>query len=315
MTEERGKKRHSRGPLSCAECRRLKLKCDRKTPCSSCLKRGCAAICPSGGLAPPAWTELNELCTLMEAVAPISRRIAHIMPKVCRLRSAAQSVYAAYTASAGSASRHTEHEQVWKDIKFLYGHSRLVDNTTSASTGNPGALPTSINASASQSDPACDPMTLVETSASSSSVNSSAAQPDFSDPASAPLDDLFAALNASFWPATDSMHAEDEQSSMPLSLDVFDTQPGLTLNALLDQSEPAVPETGAHQPERSTVFDFDAWVNVDDPMLPAPPLEMMPPSNLDLPWQLFMSGFGLDDAQLFYQDRDSDDLGAAGPGL
>ncbi|EJD46867.1 hypothetical protein AURDEDRAFT_86868 [Auricularia subglabra TFB-10046 SS5] len=41
-----GKKR--RGPVSCAECRRLKLKCDRKLPCSSCLKRGCAAICPNG---------------------------------------------------------------------------------------------------------------------------------------------------------------------------------------------------------------------------------------------------------------------------
>ncbi|KZV99214.1 hypothetical protein EXIGLDRAFT_725850 [Exidia glandulosa HHB12029] len=39
-----------RGPVSCAECRRLKLKCDRKVPCSSCCKRGCAAICPNGTL-------------------------------------------------------------------------------------------------------------------------------------------------------------------------------------------------------------------------------------------------------------------------
>ncbi|KZV89930.1 hypothetical protein EXIGLDRAFT_838173 [Exidia glandulosa HHB12029] len=39
-----------RGPVSCAECRRLKLKCDRKVPCSSCSKRGCAAICPNGTL-------------------------------------------------------------------------------------------------------------------------------------------------------------------------------------------------------------------------------------------------------------------------
>lgn len=54
-----------RGPVSCAgtyspprvhgaqpeegvECRRLKLKCDRRLPCSTCSKRGCAAICPNG---------------------------------------------------------------------------------------------------------------------------------------------------------------------------------------------------------------------------------------------------------------------------
>ncbi|KAF8904124.1 hypothetical protein CPB84DRAFT_1633402, partial [Gymnopilus junonius] len=35
-------------PLSCCECRRLKLKCDRSFPCASCKKRGCAEICPDG---------------------------------------------------------------------------------------------------------------------------------------------------------------------------------------------------------------------------------------------------------------------------
>lgn len=37
-------------PLSCCECRRLKLKCDRNFPCASCKKRGCAEICPDGVL-------------------------------------------------------------------------------------------------------------------------------------------------------------------------------------------------------------------------------------------------------------------------
>ncbi|KAJ8515360.1 hypothetical protein ONZ45_g7194 [Pleurotus djamor] len=36
--------------LSCNECRRLKLKCDRIFPCQSCCKRGCAEICPDGAL-------------------------------------------------------------------------------------------------------------------------------------------------------------------------------------------------------------------------------------------------------------------------
>ncbi|KAG1814545.1 fungal-specific transcription factor domain-containing protein [Suillus variegatus] len=37
--------------LSCAECRRSKLKCDRVFPCQSCMRRGCANICPEGTLA------------------------------------------------------------------------------------------------------------------------------------------------------------------------------------------------------------------------------------------------------------------------
>ncbi|KAG1769517.1 hypothetical protein EV702DRAFT_1140943 [Suillus placidus] len=37
--------------LSCAECRRSKLKCDRVFPCQSCIRRGCANICPEGTLA------------------------------------------------------------------------------------------------------------------------------------------------------------------------------------------------------------------------------------------------------------------------
>ncbi|TFK85568.1 hypothetical protein K466DRAFT_587982 [Polyporus arcularius HHB13444] len=44
------RKRPGRVPVSCAECRRLKLRCDRKVPCETCTKRGCAALCPDGAL-------------------------------------------------------------------------------------------------------------------------------------------------------------------------------------------------------------------------------------------------------------------------
>ncbi|PVF92901.1 hypothetical protein CPB86DRAFT_716551 [Serendipita vermifera] len=37
---------------NCAECRRLKIKCDRTVPCQNCVKRGTASICPDGQLAP-----------------------------------------------------------------------------------------------------------------------------------------------------------------------------------------------------------------------------------------------------------------------
>ncbi|ORY28500.1 fungal-specific transcription factor domain-domain-containing protein [Naematelia encephala] len=42
------KTRAQRKSYSCSECRRLKLKCSRIWPCSSCEKRGCASICPDG---------------------------------------------------------------------------------------------------------------------------------------------------------------------------------------------------------------------------------------------------------------------------
>ncbi|KZT28275.1 hypothetical protein NEOLEDRAFT_1129627 [Neolentinus lepideus HHB14362 ss-1] len=42
--------KRARGAISCAECRRLKLKCDKTIPCSSCKRRGCASICPNGSL-------------------------------------------------------------------------------------------------------------------------------------------------------------------------------------------------------------------------------------------------------------------------
>ncbi|KAG8847451.1 hypothetical protein FRB91_011738 [Serendipita sp. 411] len=37
---------------TCAECRRLKIRCDRKIPCDQCSRRNCASICPDGQLVP-----------------------------------------------------------------------------------------------------------------------------------------------------------------------------------------------------------------------------------------------------------------------
>ncbi|KAH7868571.1 fungal-specific transcription factor domain-containing protein [Lentinula edodes] len=43
--------RRVQGQISCAECRRLKLRCDKKIPCSSCVRRGCVSLCPTKALA------------------------------------------------------------------------------------------------------------------------------------------------------------------------------------------------------------------------------------------------------------------------
>ncbi|TDL21998.1 hypothetical protein BD410DRAFT_770994 [Rickenella mellea] len=42
--------KRTRGEIACAECNRLKLRCDKKIPCSTCVRRGCSAICPNSHL-------------------------------------------------------------------------------------------------------------------------------------------------------------------------------------------------------------------------------------------------------------------------
>ncbi|KAG1861204.1 hypothetical protein DFJ58DRAFT_778147 [Suillus subalutaceus] len=41
-------RQRTRGEIACAECRRLKARCDRQVPCSTCVKRGCSMLCPNG---------------------------------------------------------------------------------------------------------------------------------------------------------------------------------------------------------------------------------------------------------------------------
>ncbi|KAF8718916.1 hypothetical protein AX14_011677 [Amanita brunnescens Koide BX004] len=50
LSPQRGRPEEKHRKLSCKECRRLKLKCDRVFPCQSCVKRGCSSLCPEGAL-------------------------------------------------------------------------------------------------------------------------------------------------------------------------------------------------------------------------------------------------------------------------
>ncbi|KAI5992558.1 hypothetical protein EDC04DRAFT_2586962, partial [Pisolithus marmoratus] len=42
--------RRNSGQMACAECERLKTKCDRRIPCQACHRRGVASLCPNGRL-------------------------------------------------------------------------------------------------------------------------------------------------------------------------------------------------------------------------------------------------------------------------
>ncbi|KAJ7600808.1 fungal-specific transcription factor domain-containing protein [Mycena floridula] len=66
-----------KAPLSCCECRRLKLKCDRTFPCASCKKRGVSDICPDGVLVSGKGTRfiLSGTQILHEKLGEMSSRI------------------------------------------------------------------------------------------------------------------------------------------------------------------------------------------------------------------------------------------------
>ncbi|KAF9461945.1 fungal-specific transcription factor domain-containing protein [Collybia nuda] len=49
---QKARRKPGRVPTSCAECRRLKLRCDKNVPCEKCVSRGCGSICPDGSLTP-----------------------------------------------------------------------------------------------------------------------------------------------------------------------------------------------------------------------------------------------------------------------
>ncbi|TRM66904.1 fungal-specific transcription factor domain-containing protein [Schizophyllum amplum] len=81
--------KRARGAISCAECRRLKLKCDKIVPCSSCKRRGCSAICPNGSLKTGQGTRfvLADTEKLHHKIAQMSDRIRQLEDALALLQS------------------------------------------------------------------------------------------------------------------------------------------------------------------------------------------------------------------------------------
>ncbi|KAF7325994.1 hypothetical protein MKEN_00450300 [Mycena kentingensis (nom. inval.)] len=81
------------GELSCAECRRLKLKCDKTLPCSSCVRRGCESICPCGVLSAGQGTRfiLADTDALHDKIAEMSQRIRQLEEALAILQGAVTS--------------------------------------------------------------------------------------------------------------------------------------------------------------------------------------------------------------------------------
>ncbi|KAG7098726.1 hypothetical protein E1B28_000639 [Marasmius oreades] len=100
--------RRVKGQISCAECRRLKLKCDKKTPCSSCLRRGCGSVCPTGTLTntPGKRMVVSDTTALHKKIEEMGQRIRQLEDALAILQSSI------------SAERHPLLREEYLKIKF-----------------------------------------------------------------------------------------------------------------------------------------------------------------------------------------------------
>ncbi|KIK69750.1 hypothetical protein GYMLUDRAFT_521243 [Collybiopsis luxurians FD-317 M1] len=97
--------KRSRGEVSCAECRRLKIKCDKQIPCTSCQRRGCAALCPNGSLATGQGTRF-----VLAATEHLHRRIARLSGRIRELEDALANLHSQYAPDDQQPHPLLEHD-------------------------------------------------------------------------------------------------------------------------------------------------------------------------------------------------------------
>ncbi|KAI6020862.1 hypothetical protein PISMIDRAFT_466641 [Pisolithus microcarpus 441] len=72
-----------RGQMSCAECSRLKIKCDKRIPCQSCQRRGCETLCPNRSLSTGERTR-----SIVAATEHLHRRLTYMTERIRQLEDA-----------------------------------------------------------------------------------------------------------------------------------------------------------------------------------------------------------------------------------
>ncbi|KAF8909503.1 fungal-specific transcription factor domain-containing protein [Mucidula mucida] len=81
--EPKPRRKPGRVPTSCAECRRLKLRCDKNVPCEKCVSRGCGSICPEGSLTTGKGNRL-----VLANTEQLHDRIEHLCSRIRELETA-----------------------------------------------------------------------------------------------------------------------------------------------------------------------------------------------------------------------------------
>ncbi|KAJ7151794.1 hypothetical protein C8R43DRAFT_924043 [Mycena crocata] len=78
------------GKAPCAECKRLKLKCDKTIPCASCVRRGCGETCPTGTYLPTGRGKRavpTEASRLKRTIAEMESRMKDLETAITRANS------------------------------------------------------------------------------------------------------------------------------------------------------------------------------------------------------------------------------------
>lgn len=108
--------KRSRGEISCAECRRLKIKCDKKIPCQSCQRRGCGTLCPNGSLSTGQGTRF-----VLAATEHLHHQISRLSSRIRQLEDALETLQAQYSSEP--------HPLLHEDLMEMdeEGYSPMVD--------------------------------------------------------------------------------------------------------------------------------------------------------------------------------------------
>ncbi|KAK1218516.1 hypothetical protein PQX77_018842 [Marasmius sp. AFHP31] len=147
--QERTDIKRAKGQISCAECRRydikilallifqadevahsktrLKLRCDKKIPCSSCVRRGCRSVCPTGTL-----TDTSGKRVTVSDTAVLHRKIDELGQRIRQLEDALSLLQASV-----SSEQHPLLRDEYMRIKFppnLFEDTKLKNEGVPAGT-------------------------------------------------------------------------------------------------------------------------------------------------------------------------------------
>ncbi|TFK48372.1 hypothetical protein OE88DRAFT_518683 [Heliocybe sulcata] len=119
--------KRSRGEISCAECRRLKIKCDKQIPCQSCVRRGCEILCP------------NDCFTTGQGTRSVIEATGHLYTQIKRLTERNRDLEAALEELQGQVSSEPhpllqKHAAAQTAARIAYEGSDLEDDPSDSSS-------------------------------------------------------------------------------------------------------------------------------------------------------------------------------------
>ncbi|KAL5487639.1 hypothetical protein ACEPAI_5747 [Sanghuangporus weigelae] len=126
-TKESIEKRRENGEISCAECRRQKLRCDKAVPCGTCRRKGCESICPNehtGTLAPVHVPQFVSGHTDL--------RMHKLLQMAKRVRQLEDALQIAHSSVPGATTHPLLSEELFK-VKNVTNTSPSTENESDAS--------------------------------------------------------------------------------------------------------------------------------------------------------------------------------------